>query len=261
MIKEVFKFRYFLIQLVKKHIVNQYKQTVMGPLLQLLNPMLQSGLFAIIFGKILKINTSGVSSFLYYLITITLFNFYRTATLKSSIIFSSFAALFKSFYFPKILIPLSIILESLILYFFQFLLLVLVLLFFNSNEIILNPINIMFTFWPVLICAVIALASGMIFSSLTFKYRDLISLMSYILNGVFFLTPVIYSTKSLNQEYLWLFHFNPMYYPITYYKYLFLNLDYPDINYLYSCIIFTTLLVFIAFKLFSYADKKFDDYN
>jgi lipopolysaccharide transport system permease protein len=261
MIKELFKFKYFLAQLVKKHIVNQYKQTIMGPFLQLLNPMLQSGLFAIVFGKILKINTGDVSSFFYYLITVTLFNFYRTATLKSSIIFTSFAALFKSFYFPKILIPFSIILESLILYFFQFLILVLVLLFFSSNEIILNPINIMFTFLPLLLSAIIALASGMIFSSLTFKYRDLISFTGYILQGIFFLTPVIYSTSSVDKDYLWLFHFNPMYYPIAYYKYLFLNSDYPDINYLYSCIFFTTLLVIIAFKLFSYADKKFDDFN
>lgn len=261
MIKEIFKFRFFLIQLVRKHIVNQYKQTVLGPFLQLLNPVLQSGLFAIIFGKILKINTDGISNFLYYLITITLFNFYRSATLKSSIIFTSFAALFKSFYFPKILIPISIVLETFILYFFQFLLLIFVLFFFHSNEIILEISKIILTIWPVLICAIIALASGMIFSSLTFKYRDLISFTGYILQGVFFVTPVIYSTNNIDQGYLWLFHFNPMYYPIAYYKYLFLNSNYPDISYLYSCIIFTMLLIIIAFRLFSYADRKFDDFN
>ena len=90
MIENLTSYKYFTLQLVKKHIVNQYKQTILGPSLQILNPFLQSGLFAIIFGKILDINTDGIPNLVYYLVSVTLFNFYRTATLKSSIIFTSY---------------------------------------------------------------------------------------------------------------------------------------------------------------------------
>lgn len=253
--------KYFILQLVKKHIVNQYKQTVLGPSLQILNPFLQSGLFAIIFGKILDVETDGVPNLIYYLVSVTLFNFYRTATLKSSIIFTSYAQLFKSFYFPKILMPISIILESIILYFFQFFIMIAILLFLNNENIEITLFNIVITILPLLQYSLVALATGMIFSSLTFKYRDLVNFIGYIMQGLFFLTPVIYSSSKIIKNYEWFFHLNPLFYSITYFKYLFLGTRLPEIKFLYSNLFITMILIIIAFKLFNYADKRFDDFT
>lgn len=259
--KSIFKYKYFTLQLVKKHIVNQYKQTVLGPSLQILNPFLQSGLFAIIFGKILDIQTDGIPNLIYYLVSVTLFNFYRTATLKSSIVFTSYAQLFKSFYFPKILMPISIIIESIILYFFQFFIMIVILLSLNNEHIKITLLNILLTILPLLQYSLVALATGMIFSSLTFKYRDLVSFIGYIIQGLFFLTPVIYSSSKIIKNYEWFFHLNPLFYSIKYFKYLFFGTNFPEIKYLYSNCFVTIVLIIVAFKLYNYADKRFDDFT
>jgi len=261
MIENLTTYKYFTLQLVKKHIVNQYKQTILGPSLQILNPFLQSGLFAIIFGKILDINTDGVPNLLYYLVSVTLFNFYRTATLKSSIIFTSYATLFKSFYFPKILMSISIILESIILYFFQFFIMLIILFIFYGELISISYFNVLISIIPLAQYALVALATGMILSSLTFKYRDLVNFISYIMQGLFFLTPVIYSSSKIIDNYEWFFHLNPLFYSIKYFKYLFFATDHPEIKYLYSNLTVTFILLLIALKLFSYADKRFDDFT
>tara|TARA_B100000029_G_scaffold271542_1_gene266580 strand:- start:883 stop:1665 length:783 start_codon:yes stop_codon:yes gene_type:complete len=260
-VNKLLEYKYFLFQLVKKHIVNQYKQTILGPSLQILNPFLQSGLFAIIFGKILDINTDGVPNLLYYLVSVTLFNFFRTATLKSSIIFTSFATLFKSFYFPKILMSISIIIESIILYFFQFIIMILILMIFYEGEITIKLTNILISVIPLLQYSIVALSVGMILSSLTFKYRDLMGFTGYIMQGLFFLTPVIYSSSLIIKNYEWFFHLNPLFYSIKLFKYLFFGTDYPDIKFLYSNYAVTLLLLIVAIKLFNYADKRFDDFT
>jgi lipopolysaccharide transport system permease protein len=255
-----FRYKYFTVQLVKKHIVNQYKQTILGPSLQILNPFLQSGLFAIVFGKILDVETDGVPNLVYYLVSVTFFNFYRTSTLKSAVIFTAYSQLYKSFYFPKILMSVSIILESIILYFLQFILMLIILIIINNDAVKISLINIFLSIFPLIQYAIVALASGMIISSLTFKYRDLVNFIGYIMQGLFFLTPVIYSSSKILTNYEWFFHINPLFYSIKYFKYLFFGTNFPEIKFLYSNGLITILLIILAFKLFRYADKKFDDF-
>ena len=154
----------------------------------------------------------------------------------------------------------SIILESIILYFLQFILMLIILIIINNDAVKISLINILLSIFPLIQYAIVALASGMIISSLTFKYRDLVNFIGYIMQGLFFLTPVIYSSSKILTNYEWFFHINPLFYSIKYFKYLFFGTNFPEIKFLYSNGLITILLIILAFKLFRYADKKFDDF-
>ena len=100
-IRYILSYKDFLGQLIKKHFVNFYKQTILGPSLQILTPLLQSGIFALVFGKLLNFNTDAAPPLLFYMISTTYFNYFRGSTMKCSNIYQSYQGLFRSFYFPK----------------------------------------------------------------------------------------------------------------------------------------------------------------
>ena len=261
--RNLFIYKDFLFQLTKKHYVNFYKQTVSGPLLQLINPLLQSGLFAVIFGEVIKISTDNNPHFLFYLISITFFNFFRNSVTKCSNVYYSYQQLFRSFYFPKILIFISLISENLIIYITQFFFLIIVLIIYQTNgyDTNISLMNLIISFIPIFYLILLSLVIGIIFSAITIKYRDLNHFITYFLQIIFFGSPVLYTEKIISNSVEWIQFLNPLYYPICFYRSLFFYTDkLPSINFLYSSFLFLIIFTLISNKMLKYADRVFDDY-
>ena len=261
-LKDFFLYKDFLFQLVKKHFVNFYKQTVLGPILQIITPLLQSGIFTLVFGKLLDFNTDDTPPLLFYLICTTYFNYFRGSAMKCSNVYFSYQALFRSFYFPKILMFISLIIENFLLYIIQFIFVLLTLfIYFYLGE--LNQLkisNIFLSFAPIFYITFFSINLGVIFSSLSVKYRDLTHFINYIMQILFYTTPILFSNSVVSKELEWFFYFNPLYYPISLYKNLLIGSPLPDITFFLSSVMVLILLCIISFYLYKIADKQFDDF-
>jgi lipopolysaccharide transport system permease protein len=261
--KEIYIYRYFLKQLIKKNLTIAYKQTVLGPSLQIISPLLQTGLFSILFGSIIKVQTDNVPIYLYYIVPMTLWSFFKLSVIKTSNIFAHNMDLFKAFYFPRILVSLAAIIENFIIYLIQLLILILIILFFKliTPDIKLSILNLLLSFFSIVLLFFLSLSIGLLISSLSFKYRDLNYFIDYGLQILFFGTPILYSLNSVSVNYHWLFHFNPIYYPFMFYKGLLLNTQMPDLQFLFSGLLISSILFYFSMLLFNHACKVCDDYN
>ena len=258
----IFSYKDFLGQLIKKHFVNFYKQTILGPTLQIISPLLQSGIFALVFGKLLNFNTDAAPPLLFYIVSTTYFNYFRGSTIKCSNIYQSYQGLFKSFYFPKILMYISLIIENFILYLIQFIFLILTLLiFFYLGEINdFKIFKIIISIIPILYITFFSINLGIIFSSLSIKYRDLTHFINYIMQIIFYTSPILYSSSIVSKNLEWFFYFNPIYYPISYYKHLLIGSPLPNITFLYSSLLVLAILSIVSIYAYKFADKQFDDF-
>ena len=261
-LKKIYLYKDFLFQLIKKHFVNFYKQTILGPLLQIITPLLQSGIFTLVFGKLLDFNTDSVPPLLFYMICTTYFNYFRGSAMKCSNVYQSYQGLFRSFYFPKILMYISLIIENFLLYLIQFIfLLAVILLYFLLGAFEkINFINILLSFVPILYITFFSINLGIIFSSLSIKYRDLTHFINYIMQILFYTTPILFSNSVVSKDLEWFFYFNPIYYPISYYKNLLIGSQMPNITFLFSSLIVLVLLSIISYFLYKFANKQFDDF-
>jgi len=261
-LKEIYDYRYFLIQLIKKNLVIAYKQTVLGPLLQIISPLLQCGIFSILFGSIIKIETDNVPIYLYYIVPMTLWSFFKLSVIKTSNIFTQNRELFRSFYFPRILVSLASIIENFILYIIQLLILILIIFIFKFFTPSINFIflKVLLSFFSIMLLFFLSLSIGLLLSSLSFKYRDLNYFYDYGLQILFFGTPILYSVNSISANYHWLYHFNPIYYPFMFYKSMLLNTQIPNLLFLFSGLLITLIIFCFSILLFNHACKFSDDY-
>jgi lipopolysaccharide transport system permease protein len=192
-LREVWRYRDLLTLLVRRDFITFYKQTVLGPLWFFLQPVLTTIIFTFIFGRIAKIGTGGVPDVVFYLSGIVLWNYFAECVNKTSTIFIQNANIFGKVYFPRIIMPLSIIVSNMLRFGVQLFLLLGTWLYFLFTTDKLNP-NIYATLFPVLLflMAGLGLGIGMIISSLTTKYRDLTFLVTFGIQLAMYASPVIY---------------------------------------------------------------------
>jgi lipopolysaccharide transport system permease protein len=197
---EVWNYRDLLRILVFRNFVAQYKQTILGPVWFFIQPMLTTLTFMVIFGAIANIPTGGIPQPLFYLSGIVIWTYFSDCLVKTSTVFKDNASVFGKVYFPRLIIPLSIIVSNLIKFVLQSLLFVCVLLyyvFFRGDEFQLHMSSYIFLL-PVflLLMAILGLSLGMIISSLTTKYRDLAFLVAFGVQLLMYATPVVYPLDS-----------------------------------------------------------------
>ena len=173
--REIWHYRDLLIMLVKRDFITFYKQTILGPLWFIVQPLLTTIIFIILFGNIAKISTDGAPQLAFYLAGITIWNYFSDSLTKTTSVFTSNASIFGKVYFPRLIMPLSIVTSSLLKFAVQFALFILVVLYYTFVKNSIHP-NLWVLFTPILILlmALFALGVGMIFSSLTTKYLSLI---------------------------------------------------------------------------------------
>jgi lipopolysaccharide transport system permease protein len=208
---EIWGYKDLLYMLVKRDFVTFYKQTILGPLWFIFQPIIMTFTYVIIFGNIAGISTDGVPQFLFYLSGITLWSYFSESLNKVSTVFKDNSNMFGKVYFPRLIMPLSIVVSGLIKLGIQFLIFLIVLAYYFVFKGNIHP-----NFWvlvsPFLIflLALQSLGLGMIISSLTTKYKDLVFLVTFGIQLFMFLTPVIYPASILPSNLKFIFELNPL---------------------------------------------------
>jgi len=209
---ETWRYRDLLLLLVRRDFVSLYKQTVLGPLWFFIQPLLTTLMFTLVFGNIAGISTDGLPKILFYLAGITCWTYFADTLTKISETFTANANIFGKVYFPRAIVPLSIVLSNLFKFGVQ---LVLFLgfwaYFIFATDAAVRP-NMAILWFPVLVLlmATIGLGAGMLISSMTTKYRDLRFLLTFGVQLAMYGTQVIYPTSAIPEKYQAFITLNPV---------------------------------------------------
>ena len=224
---------------------------MLGRLWPLINIFLQSGVFTIIFGKLLKLPTDGVPPFLFYMCGMLVWFFFQSNTLKTSQIFTNFGYFFNLAYFPRILIPIALIIENFVFLMINFILFILLysLMYSLGFNINLNYSLLIFLPFLFIYLSVLSFSFGLMISCLSAKYRDLALISNHGLQLLFFATPVVYSSEFLSGSFQFINYLNPVSYPVVLIKSIFFSTELLSLNVLVVNL-FTCLLFFLIFNFF-----------
>lgn len=262
-LKEVWQYRDLLLLFVKRDVVTVYKQTVLGPLWYLIQPLFTSITFTIIFNTVAGIETGTVPPFLFNLAGITVWNYFTACLNGTSNTFASNAGIFGKVYFPRLIVPLSVVISNLLKFGIQFFIFIAFYLYFywNGAAISLNPFVV---FFPVLVVmmGVLGLGLGMIISSLVTKYRDFSYLIGFGVQLLMYLSAVVYPMALISEkmpEYAWLIHYNPLAYIIETTRYLLLDIGQISVLGLTYTFVLIILLFFTGLLIFNRTEKSFID--
>lgn len=210
--RDLWRYRDLLFLLVKRDYISFYKQTILGPLWFFLQPLFTTIIYVIVFSRLAGISTDGLPPPLFYMVGIVAWNYFAECLTKTSTIFRDNASMFGKVYFPRLIMPLSIVLSNLVKFGVQLMLLLTIFLFYIIFKEYKPAINIYLLFLPVAITimASLGLALGLIVSALTTKYRDLSFLITFGVQLMMYATPVIYPLSTVSDKYKWLVSINPM---------------------------------------------------
>jgi len=260
-IREVWRYRDLILLFVRRDFVAQYKQTILGPLWLVLQPLLTTLTFYIIFSKIAKIPTGGIDPILYYLSGITLWNYFSDCLTKTSNTFVANAGIFGKVYFPRLVIPLSVILSNLIKFGIQCMLLVLVFIVQSMrNDLAFNG-NWALWMLPlfILIMALMGLGLGLICSALTVKYRDLSYLLTFSVQLLMYATPILYPLNFTQGTLRNVIAFNPLSSLFESFRYALFSTGAMDwLGMLYT-VAFTLVAIVLGILVFNRVERSFMD--
>ncbi|HML58328.1 MAG TPA: ABC transporter permease [Ferruginibacter sp.] len=258
---EIWHYRDLLKMFVRRDYKAQYKQTVLGPLWYLIQPIFTSLIFILIFGKIAKIPTDGIPSMLFYLSGICIWNYFDSCLTSTSSTFVQNANIFGKVYFPRLVLPLSTVFSNMIKFSIQFFLLIAVSAWvgFNTGQFYIG-VNWLLIPLLVMMMAGLGLGLGIIVSSLTTKYRDFHLLLSFGVQLLLYTTPVAYPLSFLKDKpYAAWIAWNPLAPIVETFRFAFFNVGTLNLyGLLYSgvCII---VILFIGVVMFNKVEKNFMD--
>lgn len=260
--RELWQYRDLYRMLVKRDIVVWYKQTILGPLWFFIQPILTTIMFMIVFGGIAKIGTDGIPQPLFYLAGICLWNYFAESLNQTSNTFIQNSALFGKVYFPRLVVPIATVTSNLVRLGIQLLLFVFVYLYFAFfTEATVAP-NLYICLVPLLILLLsgLALGFGVLFSSLTTKYRDLTFLLSFLVQLWMYATPVIYPLSTIENPTLkTLMLLNPMTAILETFKYAVLGVGQFRFEYLTYSACFTLFIMALGIVVFNKVQRTFMD--
>ena len=259
-LKDTWEYRDLLLLLVKRDFTSFYKQTILGPLWFFVQPLLQTLMFTFIFGRLAGLSTDGLPPLLFYLAGITAWNYFSECLTKTSTVFKDNANIFGKVYFPRLIMPLSIVISNLVRFGVQMLLLLAAMLIFAIRGEAFHP-NIYILLFPflVLMMAALGLGLGMIISALTTKYRDLAFLVVFGIQLLMYATTVIYPLSSIDGRFRIYIEANPMTPILETFKYGFLGEGtFTAGNLGYSAAVIAGLL-FVGILIFNKVEKDFVD--
>lgn len=259
-LSEVFRYRDLILLFVKRSFNSQYKQTILGPLWFVINPLLTSVVSTLIFGNIAGIKSDGIPYFLFYLVGYTLWNYFSTCVSTTSSTFISNANIMGKVYFPRLTMPISSVIFAAINMMVIFLMSIVAIIGYNLSGISIIP-SIYIWIIPFLMIqtAVLGLAVGIIISAMTTKYRDLAILVSFGLNLWMYLTPIVYSVSNVSESAKKVIMLNPMSAIVQNYKFALLGIGGLEVGYWILSIVITIVLFVIGVILFNRVEKTFMD--
>jgi lipopolysaccharide transport system permease protein len=262
-LKEVWQYRDLLFLFVKRDVVTVYKQTILGPLWYLIQPLFTSIIFTIIFNNVAGISTGAIPPFLFNLAGIMVWNYFTSCLTDTSDTFKKNAAIFGKVYFPRLIMPLSTVISNLLKFGIQFFIFIAFYIFYYFQGATIN-LNSSVMFFPLLIAlmGILGLGLGMLISSLVTKYRDLTYLIGFGVQLLMYLSAVMYPMtliKDKMPDYAWLVHYNPLAYIIETARYMLLGIGNVSLLGLVYTIGSTILIFFMGLLVFNKTEKSFID--
>ncbi|MBR6508883.1 MAG: ABC transporter permease [Paludibacteraceae bacterium] len=259
---EVWKFRDLMLLFVKRNIITQYKQTILGPLWYLIQPLMTTVMYMVVFGGIAKISTDGLPQPLFYLAGISFWQYFADCLNKTSNTFVSNAGIFGKVYFPRLVSPLSDVISNLVRFSIQFGLFLCVYAYYQIFTDVTIHTNWYALLVPVLVVmlAGLALGFGILFSSMTTKYRDLQLLLSFFVSLWMYATPVIYPLSTITNEKIRLaMMLNPLTGIVEFFKYGMLGVGAHEWWMLGYSFVFMVILLAIGIVVFNKVQRSFMD--
>lgn len=260
--KEIWRYRDLCTLFVKRNIITQYKQTILGPLWYLIQPLMTTVMFMVVFGGIAKIPTDGIPQPLFYLSGICFWTYFSDCLTKTSNTFVDNASIFGKVYFPRLIVPLSNVISNLVRFAIQFGLFIAVYIIYLIFTDVTIQINWYALLLPILVAmlALLALGFGILFSSMTTKYRDLQILLSFLVGLWQYATPIIYPLSTItNAKLRLIMQLNPLTGIVEFFKYGMLGSGCHEWWMLAYSAGFTIVLLFIGIVVFNKVQRSFMD--
>lgn len=260
--KEIWRYRDLMMLFVKRNIITQYKQTILGPLWYLIQPLMTTVMYMVVFGGIAKISTDGLPQPLFYLAGICFWQYFADCLTKTSNTFVNNAGIFGKVYFPRLITPLSDVISNLVRFGIQFGLFLCVYAYYAIfTNVHIHP-NWYALMVPVLVVmlAGLALGFGILFSSMTTKYRDLQLLLSFFVSLWMYATPVIYPLSTItNPKLQIIMQLNPLTGIVEFFKYGMLGVGCHEWWMLGYSFAFMVVLLGIGIIVFNKVQRSFMD--
>jgi lipopolysaccharide transport system permease protein len=263
-LKEVWQYRDLLLLFVKRDVITKYKQTILGPLWYLIQPLFTSVIFTLIFNNIANIGTGGIPPFLFNLAGITAWNYFKDCLIETSDTFKKNESIFGKVYFPRVIMPMSTIVSNLLKFGIQFLIFIVFFVYY----FVFGKINFEFTlnllYLPILFISmgILGLGLGMIISSMVTKYRDLTFLVSFGVQLLMYLSAVVYPLQLIKDklpDYSWIVEYNPLAIIIQNFR----NIVFANGTVLLLDILYMLAIAFVSFMIglviFNKTEKSFID--
>jgi lipopolysaccharide transport system permease protein len=257
---DIWRYRDLLFMFVKRDFVSFYKQTILGPLWFFIQPIFTTIVFTFVFGNLAGISTDGLPHYLFYLSGITAWNYFSDCLTKTSTVFKDNANIFGKVYFPRLIMPLSIVVSNLVRFGVQLLLLLLMMGYFGVQGANFN-ITYGILFFPILVLmmALLGLGLGLIITAVTTKYKDLTFLITFGVQLLMYGTTVIYPLSAAPEKYKSIIELNPMTGIIEAFRFGFLGKgEFTLWSIGYSAIV-TIIVLFFGILIFNKTEKNFVD--
>lgn len=259
-IRDLIRYRDLIFMLVKRDFVVQYKQTILGPLWYLINPLISTIMYTFVFGRLANIGTDGIPHTLFYYSGTMLWTYFSGCFSDCSNVFITNANIFGKVYFPRLVLPINYVFTNGIKILIQFLLLCGIIVYYLVVENSIVPAW-QLVFFPVIFLwiAAIGTGAGIIISSLTTKYRDLKQLVTFALGLAMYATPVVYPISEIPEKFQWIAYANPVSAPIELFRLWFFGTSSIDMNMILVSLGITVVLVITGLILFNQNEQNFID--
>lgn len=262
---EIWYYRDLLFLLVKRDIITTYKQTILGPLWYVIQPLFTSVIFTLIFNNLGQIKTGNVDPFLFNLTGITLWNYFKQCLTGTSNTFTKNQNIFGKVYFPRVIMPLSVTISNLVKFGIQFLILIGFYIFYliKGDDLSVSVNYLMLLPLYVFMMALFGLGFGMLLSAMTTKYRDLTVLVGFGVQLLMYLSAVPYPLSEAEDKFpktvATLVEYNPLSQIIEGFRFVVLNVGTIEVSKIFITLITCILMFLVGLVIFNKTEKSFID--
>ena len=257
-LRSVWRYRDLIWMFFKRDFIAFYKQTILGPLWYLIQPTLTAITYFVIFGKIANISTDGLPPFVFYMSGIVLWTYFAACLTNNAEVFSKNAQIFGKVYFPRLVVPISVVMSGMVAFAIQFFLLLVVSVGFllAGADLSFNWIALPVVFLLVFYVACLGLGIGLVVSALTVRFRDLAFATGFVTQLWMFASPVVYPFSQIPEKYQVFYHFNPMTAPIESLRAFMFGTGGVSLSIWFSNVVITLLLLILGLVLFTRAESS-----
>jgi lipopolysaccharide transport system permease protein len=259
-LRDLIRYRDLVFLFVNRDFAVQYKQTILGPLWYVINPLFSTAMYSFVFGNLANIGTDGIPFLLFYYSGTMLWTYFTGCFTNASDLFIANASIFSKVYFPRLTVPISNVFSNGIRVLIQFVLLMAFYLYYLINGGVSAPSWFAFAFPAILMwLAALGTGMGMIVSSLTTKYRDLKNLVAFALNLAMYITPVVYPLSQIPGRFAWLAFINPVSAPVELFRLWFFGAGSVSPLMILVSLGMTVIFVLLGLILFNQNERNFVD--